>query len=139
MLVQLGRSTAFVLSPGMTSERLPENTYLEHVSGGWEGEEAPRRSPLPVGQNNRAELSAAGTRRRAGRGPGLCGREPRRVGSCSLQGNWPTGLGRAFWAGPLVGGVTKLPGAAEQLRVLPVFPQPLDFLNEHPFIHQRGA
>lgn len=93
MLVQLGRSTAFVLSPGMTSERLPENTYLEHVSGGWEGEEAPRRSPLPVGQNNRAggALSCGNTEKGRPRARGLWegAAEGEKLQFAGKLANWP--------------------------------------------------
>ena len=56
VLVQLGGSPAFVLSPGVTSERPPENTCLEHTSGGWKGEKTVHRFPSPIGQSNWEDL-----------------------------------------------------------------------------------
>lgn len=80
-----GRSTACVLSPGVTSKRPPENPCLKHVWG-------TRRFP-------------GGVEAACPSGVWVCGRETGAQGSCSFAGR--PGLG---WGGGLVRG-PKLLGA----------------------------
>lgn len=111
--MQLGRSTVFVLSPEMTSERPP---------GGGRGQKPSIGSHGP--------LAEAPSSRKTGEGSHITLEGPEPV---ILQGSWQAGLGRAFWTGPPVGGDRKLwePQGLGVAEGADWAPSALHFLNEY--------